>query len=323
MTFLDNLYFLVPYMIASAVPLAIVALGALYSERSGVVNIALEGIMLMGAYVGAVVMSSLEKTDMSTQLIALIGLGVGGIIGLIFSLAHAFASINMKANQIISATALNMFAPAFAIFVNRTFSAQQTQRVLFDRSYRIAEIPLLGKIPFIGDLFFKGAFLSTFLGILIFAIATIILYKTKWGLRLRACGENPHAADSLGINIYKVRYAGVMVSGLLAGMGGVVFVLSFASAFNATVSGYGFLALAVLIFGNWKPGRIIMASVFFGSMIIIANSYTVIPFLNDLKLPSEVYSIVPYAATLIVLAFVSKNSAAPRAAGEPYDPGKR
>jgi simple sugar transport system permease protein len=382
-------YFIVPLIIASTVPLALVALGALYSERSGVVNIALEGIMLMGAYVGAVVIKQLEPTGVPVSLnlfssvlfglfigyvlyilyqmlihrlgkeallentsiqigtyavlaligtvimylvlsnavqnvqVALVGLLVGATVGAVFSMAHAFASINMKANQIISATALNMFAPAFAIFMNRTFSSNGTQKVTIMESYRIAEVPVLGQIPFIGDLFFQGVYLSTLLGIIIFVTLVIILFKTKFGLRLRSCGENPHAADSLGINIFKIRYAGVIISGALAGMGGVIFVLSFAANFNATVSGFGFLALAVLIFGNWKPSRIILAALFFATMRVISSTYSVIGFLNNLNLNSELYSMLPYVATLIVLAFVSKNSAAPKAAGEPYDPGKR
>ena len=324
LSFLEILYFLLPLVIASTVPLALVALGGLFSERSGVVNIALEGIMLMGAYVGAVVIKALESNpNLPDQSIAFIGLLVGAAVGIVFSLLHAFASINMKANQIISATALNMFAPAFAIFINRTFSAAGTQKVTILRSYRVADVPLLGDIPFIGDILFQGAYLSTLLGIIIFTIAVIILYKTRIGLRLRSCGENPHAADSLGINIYKIRYLGVMTSGALAGMGGVIFVLSFAANFNATVSGFGFLALAVLIFGNWKPQRIILAALFFAFMRVISSTYSIIPALNALQLDSEWYSMLPYLATLVVLAFVSKNSAAPKAAGEPYDPGKR
>jgi ABC-type uncharacterized transport system permease subunit len=477
LTFAEIIYFIIPLVIASTVPLTLVATGALYSERSGVVNIALEGIMLMGAYVGAVVIKQLEVTGVNAVLVilisvmfglfigylifiavqwvlnkfkvdldysknqikwpiygasaaigfimmflimnnagqniqvAMVGLLVGAMVGTVFSLFHAYAAVNMKANQIISATALNMFAPAFAIFVNRTFSSEGTQKVTIQESYRIQEVPMLSEIPSIGgmiiekwyfvllalglvflvkflldltnqkkiddtltffkelvkkklfivlasiagfmaliygitmavnpteasflyklnaminlnigDLIFKGAYLSTLLGVIIFAVAVIVLYKTKFGLRLRSCGENPQAADSLGINIYKIRYSGVLVSGALAGMGGVIFVLSFASNFNATVSGFGFLALAVLIFGNWKPNRIIMAALFFAFMRVIANTYSVIPFLNNLELDSEIYSMLPYLATLIVLAFVSKNSAAPKAAGEPYDPGKR
>ncbi len=322
MSFAEIMYFILPLVIASAVPLALVALGALFSERSGVINIALEGIMIMGGFVGAVTILLLEENaHLPIQLVALIGLLVGGIVGIIFSLLHAFAAINMKANQIISATALNMFAPAFAIFTARIVFG--TQRVPIDDSYIIHEVPLLSKIPVIGDIFFQGVYLSTLLGVIIFIVAVTILYKTKQGLRLRSCGENPQAADSLGINIYKLRYVGVIVSGALAGIGGVIFVLSFSTSFNATVAGFGFLALAVLIFGNWNPKRIIMAALFFGFMRVISSTKSVIPVLNNLGLDDEIYLMLPYVATLIVLAFVSKNSAAPRAAGEPYDPGKR
>ena len=321
MSFADIIYFILPLVIASAVPLSLVALGGLFSERSGVVNIALEGIMIMGAFVGALTINYLElNTPLPIQLIAIIGLTIGAIIGVLFSLFHAFASINMKANQVISGTALNMFAPAFAIFTARIIFG--TQRVPIENSY-LMNIPILQDIPIIGDIFFKGAYISTFIGIIIFIIAVIVLYKTKQGLRLRSCGENPQAADSLGINIYKLRYVGVMVSGALAGMGGVIFVLSFSTNFNASVAGFGFLALAVLIFGNWNPKRIIMAALFFGFMRVISSTKAVIPFLNDLHLEDEIYLMLPYIATIIVLAFVSKNSAAPLAAGEPYDSGKR
>ncbi|XMB87362.1 ABC transporter permease [Mycoplasmatota bacterium WC44] len=319
---MDVVYFVIQLAIASTVPLAIVAFGALFSERSGVVNIALEGIMLMGGFVGAVVISALEH-QLPIQIVAFIGLLVGATVGIIYSLLHAYASINMKSNQIISATALNMFAPAFAIFMARTFTAAGTQKITLDKAYKIKEVPFLADIPVIGDIFFKQAFVSTYIGIAIFVVATLVLYRTKFGLRLRSCGENPHAADSLGINIYKIRYAGVMISGALAGMGGVIFVLSFANDFNATVSGFGFLALAVLIFGQWHPGKILIAAVFFGLMRVISSAYAAIGFLDKLQLPSEIYSMIPYIATLIVLAFVSKKSAAPLAAGTPYDPGKR
>ena len=319
---MEVLYFILQLTIASTIPLALVAFGALFSERSGVVNIALEGIMLMGGFVGAVVIALIE-TSVSPQLTVLIGISTGALVGMVYSLLHAYAAINMKSNQIISATALNLFAPAFAVFMARTFTAAGTQKISLEGTYKIREVPYLSEIPIIGDIFFKQAFLSTYIGIAIFIVATIVLYKTKFGLRLRACGENPHAADSLGINIYKIRYAGVMISGALAGMGGVLFVLSFANDFNATVSGFGFLALAVLIFGQWHPGKIIAAALFFGLMRVVSSAHAAIEFLDPLNLPGEIYSMIPYVATLVVLAFVSKNSAAPLAAGTPYDPGKR
>ncbi|MGM0435918.1 MAG: ABC transporter permease [Bacillota bacterium] len=319
---MNLLYFLVPLFLASAVPLAVVALGGLFSERSGVINIALEGIMVMGGFVGIMFIRFLENaTDLPMQIIALLGLFVGLITGVVFSVAHAFASINMKANQIISATALNLFAPAVAIFTARML--WQTDRVVISGNYRIEEVGFLADIPLLGPLFFQNTYLSTFIGVALFIGATIVLYKTRLGLRLRSCGENPHAADSLGVNVLKMRYVGVLVSGAMAGMGGVIFVLSFATRFDANVAGFGFLALAVMIFGQWRPKRIIVAALFFATMRVIGSAYSGIGFLSDLPIASDVYRMLPYVATLIVLAFASKYSQAPAAAGEPYDVGKR
>ncbi|MFW6318813.1 MAG: ABC transporter permease [Bacillota bacterium] len=318
-----DFYFIIPLIIASFIPLSLVAMGALYSERSGVVNIALEGIMVMGGFVGVLVMRNLESTDMSVQMIAVVGLFVGGIIGIAFSFFHAYAAINVKANQIISATALNLFAPALAIFTAKIINDDNSRRIVLEENYRIDSVPLLGEIPIIGDLFFKGAYLSTYIGIALFALATLILFKTRLGLRIRSCGENPHAADSLGINIYKIRYVGVLTSGFFAGMGGVIYVLSFANRYEASVVGFGFLALAVLIFGQWHPKKILYAALFFATMRVIGSVYTSIDILDRLPLSSDMYRMVPYIATLIVLALASKSSRAPRAVGEPYDPGQR
>ncbi len=316
------IYFLFPLVIASMVPLALVALGALFSERSGVINIALEGIMVMGGFVGIMAIRYLEQNSvMHMQAIALTGLLVGAAAGLVFSCFHAFASIHMKSNQIISATALNLFAPALAIFVARTIFL--SRRIVISGNYLIREVPVLSEIPVLGPLLFTRSYISTYLGIVIFIVLSIILYKTRLGLRIRSCGENPHAADSLGVNIYKIRYIGVLISGALAGMGGVIFVLSFATRFDGTVVGFGFLALAVLIFGQWRPSRILYAAFFFAFMRVIASTYSGIPVLQDINLPSEVYRMLPYIATLVVLSFASKRSRAPRAAGEPYDAGKR
>jgi len=319
---LSVIHFLFPLVLASMVPLALVAMGALYSERSGVINIALEGIMVMGGFIGIMTIRYLENaTTMHLQLIALIGLLVGAAAGFVFSFFHAYASINMKSNQIISATALNLFAPALAIFVSRTLFL--SRRVVISGNYLIREVPVLSDIPVLGPLLFTRAYLSTYVGTAIFIVLSIILYKTRLGLRLRSCGENPQAADSLGVNIYKIRYVGVLVSGALAGMGGVIFVLSFATRFDGTVVGFGFLALAVLIFGQWHPLKILYAAFFFAAMRVISSTYSGIPVLQDLQLPSEVYRMLPYVATLVVLSFASKRSRAPKAAGEPYDAGKR
>ncbi len=319
---INVIYFLVPLIIASAVPLSLVALGGLFSESTGVINIALEGIMVMGGFLGIIIMRVLlQQGTLSLQTIAFIGLFVGGLAGGLYAFLHAFAAINMRSNQIISATALNMFAPALSVFMARIYFG--TSNVNLGGNYLIRSVPILSNIPVIGPLFFTNAFLSTYLGILIFLVAITVLYKTRLGLRLRSCGENPHAADSLGINIYKIRYIGVIISGVLAGMGGVIFVLSFATRFSGTVIGFGFLALAVMIFGQWNPKKIVLAALFFATIRVIASAYTSIPGLRDANLPSEIYNMLPYIATLVVLAFASKNSRAPKAIGEPFDQGKR
>ncbi len=313
-------YFIFQQTMFFAIPLLIVALGGMFSERSGVVNIALEGIMTMGAFT-SILFLNLTADSLSGQGQLLIAIVIAMGTGALFSALHAYAAINMKADQTISGTALNMFAPAFAIFIARII--QGVQQIQFANTFRIDSVPVLGAIPFIGDLFFKNTYLTTFIGLAILVIASIVLYKTKFGLRLRACGEHPHAADAAGINVYRMQYAGVLISGALAGLGGLVFVVPTSTNFNATVSGYGFLALAVLIFGQWKPVKIMGASLFFGLTKAIAASYSGIPFLSNLGVPSYLFKMIPYIATLVVLIFTSKNSMAPRASGVPYDKGQR
>ena len=313
-------YFIFQQTMFFSIPLLIVALGGMFSERSGVVNIALEGIMTMGAFT-SILFINLTGNSMSGQGQLLIAIVIAMVTGVVFSLFHAYAAINMKADQTISGTALNMFAHAFAIFVARII--QGVQQIQFNNTFRIESVPVLGSIPVIGDLFFKNTYITTYIGIAILILSTIVLYKTRFGLRLRACGEHPQAADAAGVNVYRMQYAGVMISGALAGLGGLVFVVPTSTNFNASVAGYGFLALAVLIFGQWKPIRIMWASLFFGLTKAVAAAYSGIPFLNNMGIPSYLYKMIPYIATLIVLIFTSKNSQAPRASGVPYDKGAR
>jgi simple sugar transport system permease protein len=251
----------------------------------------------------------------------IIAILVAALAGMIYSLLHAYASVNMKANQVISGTALNMFAPAFATFVARMI--QNAKEINFVNTFRIESVPLLGKIPVLGPLLFQNTYITTYLGLVILAVSAFVLFKTKFGLRLRSCGEHPQAADSVGINVYRMRYAGVLISGALAGLGGLIFVVPTSTSFSATVSGYGFLALAVLIFGQWNPKRILIAAFFFGFMKTIAATYSGIPLLQDLNVSKYIYKMIPYIATLFVLALTSKNSQAPKAEGIPYDQGKR
>lgn len=317
------IYFLFAQTLLFAIPLMVVALGGMFSERSGVINIALEGIMILGGFAGVFFINFMQANQiLSGQVLLIVALLVAGLIGGLFSLLHAFASIHLKADQTISGTALNLFAPALGLFIAKTVQ-DGVQSVMFENQFRIAEVPLLSKIPVIGDLFFNNCYLTTFIGIGLLIVSYVFLMKTRTGLRLRSCGENPQASDAAGISVYKMRYLGVVISGVLAGMGGLIYILPISTEFNCNVAGYGFLALAVLIFGNWKPWRIAGAAFFFGATKTIAYTYNPVPFLAALSLPATTYKLIPYVATLILLAFTSKNSAAPRAEGEPFDKGKR
>ncbi|MDO4678644.1 MAG: ABC transporter permease [Blautia sp.] len=317
---MNVLYFIIQQTMYFAIPLLIVAIGAMYSERSGVINIALEGIMVMGAFVGIFFINIFQER-ISGQMLLILAVLIAGAVGGIFSLLHAFASINMKADQTISGTALNMFAPAFAIYAARMI--QGSQQIPFTDTFYIAKVPVLGSIPVIGPMFFQNCYITTFIGIGIFLVAAFVIKKTRFGLRLRACGEHPGAADSVGVNVGRIRYAGVIISGVLAGIGGLVFVVPTSTNFNATVAGYGFLAIAVLIFGQWRSNKIFMAAFFFGIMKTLASAYSAIPVLKSLPIPNEIYKTIPYVATLVVLIFSSRKSQAPRAEGIPYDKGSR
>ena len=319
---MDVIYFLVQQMMFFSIPLLIVALGGMFSERSGVVNIALEGIMVAGAFSSIFMITQLQDT-MSGQGLLLIAIVVAAVTGMAFSLLHAYAAINLRSNQVISGTALNMIAPAAAVYLARMLQPNGVQQVQFINTFRMEKVPVLGDIPVLGPLLFQNSYITTYIGLAIFGASAFVLYRTRFGLRLRACGEHPQAADSVGINVYRMRYAGVLISGALAGLGGLVYVIPTSTNFNATVGGYGFLALAVLIFGQWKPLRIFAAAFFFGLMKTLASAYSGIPFLRDLGIPSDIYKMVPFIATLVVLAFTSKRSQGPRANGIPYDKGAR
>ena len=317
---MNIIYFLIQQTMFFSIPLLIVALGGLFSERSGVINIALEGIMVMGAFI-SIGFINVFQDRLSGQGLFLLAFLVAAVAGALFSLLHAFASVNLKADQTISGTALNMFAPAFALFMARM--VQGKSQVPFTDTFHIEKVPVLGDIPVIGPMFFQNCYLSTYIGILIFIAASVLISRTRFGLRLRACGEHPQAADSVGINVYKIRYAGVLISGVLAGVGGLIFVIPTSTNFNASVAGYGFLALAVLIFGQWRTKGILGAAFFFGILKTLASAYSGIPVIKDLPIPNEIYKMLPYVVTLIVLAFSSGKSKAPKAEGIPYDKGSR
>ena len=308
-----------PYAIAFTIPLLIVALGGLFCERSGIVNIGLEGLMIIGSFAGGLTISMLQDRFGTTTWTIYVGLLAAVVAGAVFSLLHAFASINLQADQTISGTAINMIAAGLTIFLARNITG--SGNIVLTVGLTKQNIKGLSNIPILGPLFFTNSYSTTWLVLLILGICTYLLYKTSFGLRLRACGEHPHAADAAGVNVKRMRYLGVIISGAFAGLGGGIYLVTFAGEFNGSVSGLGFLAIAALIFGQWKPLGILGATLFFGFASTISNVSQVIPGLATI--PPVLLKIFPYVITLIALIIFSKTTRAPKAAGEPFDPGKR
>ena len=310
---------LLQYTIIFASVLCLVALGGCFSEHSGVVNLGLEGIMVIGALGGALTMSMLPAGTSAFMTVILTTL-FSVLAGMLFSCLLAVASINFKADQTLIGTALNLLATAAAtVFVRAMNTAINPDNVSSSIQYIQ---PKQAFLKYIGSFEFSWFML---MAVVLLIISYIVLYKTRFGLRLMACGENPQAADSVGINVYKMRWAGVLISGFLGGLGGIVYITAGVSEwkFEMGVAGFGFLALAVMIFGQWKPTRIAGAALLFGLFRALSNVYTGIPFLAAMHIPSTVYNMLPYIISLIVLAFTSKNSRAPKAEGIPYDKGMR
>lgn len=310
---------LLQYTLIFASVLLLVALGGCFSEHSGVINIGLEGIMVLGALGGALVMKYMPA-DSPAILIILATLLGAVLLGVLFSVLLAVACINFKADQTIVGTAMNMLGVAAAtVIVKAINTAENPDNVSSTIQYIDAKKAFLVNL---GSFEFNWFML---IAVLFLVLAYIVLYKTKFGLRLCACGEHPQAADSVGINVYKMRWAGVLISGVLGGLGGICYILAGVSEwkFENGVAGFGFLALAVMIFGQWKPTRIALAALLFGMFRALSNVYTGFSFLTALNIPSTVYNMLPYIISLIVLAFTSQKSRAPKAEGIPYDKGSR
>ena len=311
---------LIQYTLIFASVLMLVALGGCFAERSGVINIGLEGIMVIGALGGALVLKFMP-VSVGAPVMVITTVIVSALFGLVFSLLLAVAAINFKADQTITGTAMNMLATAAATVAVKAMNtaASGGNDVSSDISYTRTKDLLLVHVG--------GFELNWFMlvAVLCLIAAYVALYKTRFGLRLRACGEHPQAADSVGINVYRMRYAGVLISGLLGGLGGIVYITAGVSVwkFENGVAGFGFLALAVMIFGQWKPTRIALAALLFGLFRALSNVYAGFPFLAQMNIPGSVYNMMPYIISLVVLAFTSKNSRAPKAEGIPYDKGQR
>lgn len=347
-----SMVFLIRQTLIYAVPLMIVALAGIYAERSGVINLALEGHMIFGAFIGVLFVRLVQQWGwfeaayeagnwLTLQGFVLLTMLVSAVLGALFSLLLAFAAINLRADQTVGGTALNLLAPALVLFFIRLIAQQNTLQMATgdSASWFMLKKSMFGygrndEVGFLFDTFVHKVYPATYVCILIFIVMSVILYKTRFGLRLRSCGENPQAADSLGIHVFKMRYAGVTISGALAGMGGFVYAMTTTNCTsNGDVAGFGFLALAVMIFGNWKPLSVAGAALLFGLFKCVAASYGSLYYLNgaqekvfflkELGLNTNFYRLLPYLITLIVLAFTSKSSRAPKAEGIPYDKSTR
>ena len=311
---------LLQYTLIFASVLMLVALGGCFAERSGVINIGLEGIMVIGALGGALVMKFLPVA-VGAPVMVITTILAAALFGMLFSLLLAVAAISFKADQTITGTAMNMLATAGATVAVKAMNtaASGGNDVSSDISYVHSKDLFLVRL---GNFEFSWFML---VAVICLVVSYVLLYKTKFGLRLRACGEHPQAADSVGINVYKMRYAGVLISGLLGGLGGIVYITAGVSVwkFEYGVAGFGFLALAVMIFGSWHPLKIALASLLFGFCRALGNVYSGFDFLAAMNIPSVVYNMLPYIISLVVLAFTSKKSRAPKAEGIPYDKGTR
>ena len=316
---------LLTYMLILGIALMLVAFGGMFSERSGVINIGLEGIMVVGGFTALLVLSGLNSLGVPNFVVIIVTLISAIISGMLYSLLLAVVCINFKADQTLVGTALNLLSTSLALILTKRLSGGVSTSIKYNKDAFI--IPLTFKEGLTLNL---NIFL--FIGIFILLLSIFVLYKTKFGLRLRSCGENPSAADSVGINVKKYRYFGVLISGALGGLGAIAYILPTQSFWNSAsgVAGFGFLALAVMIFGQWKPLRIFIVALVFSFFMSLSyiyydcfNALLGIKLTADKGVTKELFSMLPYIASLILLAFSSKKSKAPKAEGIPYDKGAR
>lgn len=319
MGFLDILYFMVPVSIAYAAPLIFTALGGVFSERSGVVNIALEGLMVMGAFIG--ILFNLFFFDTFGSWTPWIALIAAMIVSGVFAILHAVASISFRADQVVSGVAINMLGLAIALFLTKMiFEKGQTDFI--KKAIPNFDMPILSDIPVIGPLFFKGIYGSSILAVVAAIITWYVIYKTPFGLRLRAVGEHPMAADTMGVNVNKIRYTAVIISGALAGIGGAIYSQTMTRDFgHATINGQGFMALAAMIFGKWHPIGAMGAAIFFGFAQALAVVGPSIPLIKEI--PTGYLHALPYIVTILALAGFIGKATGPKANGKPYIKGSR
>lgn len=315
----DLLNSIIPPALFFSAPLIFTALGGVFSERSGIVNIGLEGLMVMGAFVGIVFNLTFASalgawTPWISMLVAMIVSGV-------FAIIHALATVTFRADHVVSGIAINFLALGLGVFLTKQWY-DKGQTDMITKPFYTKTIPYLSDIPIIGSIFFKGIYITSYIAIIVAFVAWFVLYKTSFGLRLRAVGEHPMAADTNGINVSRMRYIAVIISGMLGGLGGSVFAMTIALNFSAsTIVGQGFMSLAAVIFGKWHPLGAMGAALFFGfaqSLSVISSG---VPLLQDV--PQVFLLIAPYVLTVFALAGFIGRAEAPNALGDPYIKGTR
>lgn len=308
-----------------ALPLFIMAIGGIYSEKSGITNLAIEGLQGFGAFTGALaaVLAAGSFSGSSTMpfYIAMVFAVIGGMV---FSLIHALLCIQFKANQVISGVVINILATALTTFltkqINATVFGAASDKFVLGVSSRLT-IPGLSAIPVLGAVF-TNIYPFEIVIVVIAFLAWFVMYQTRFGMHLRACGDNPHAVDAAGIAVGKVRLIAVMISGALSGLGGICFAYSISANFSGNIYvGYGYLAIAALIFGNWRILPTLGACLLFG--FARSGGYRLVQVMEMPSSYQDLVMILPYVLTLLLLIFFSKHNRAPRALGEIYDKGAR
>ncbi|AMO84756.1 ABC transporter permease [Solibacillus sp. FSL K6-1781] len=319
MSFLEVLYFIVPSALLYATPLILTGIGALFSERAGVIGLGVEGLMIVGAFTGIYI--NLEYYADFGKNVIWLALLAALLAGAIFSLIIAVAAVTFRADQTVTGVALNMLAAAITVFlVKLIYGKGQTDMV--SAPLQRFEIPYLSDIPFLGPLLFQNVYSTTIIALVVAVGAWFVLYKMPFGLRIRSVGEHPMAADTMGINVAKMRYIGVMISGALAGVGGASLAMTSSGDFSgSTVAGQGFIAIAAMIFGKWHPLGTLGAALFFGLAQTLSIGGGNIPYIQDI--PPVILQVLPYVLTILALAGFVGKAVAPKASGVPYIKGKR
>lgn len=308
MKMLNSILIAIGITLMYSAPLVFAAIGGVISERSGVTNIGIEGMMSIGAFTGAAV----GYYTVNPWL----GLLCGGIAGGLLALLHAVASVTFRADQTVSGIAINLIGPGVSLFLSRLFFEGATMTKPVPN-----KLPKLFSILGIenSSLGSLNVDITAVLALLLVVIVWFIMYKTKWGLRMRALGEHPAAVDTLGVSVYRSRYLCVIISGILAGIGGASFTLAIISQFTPTaISGQGFIALAAVIFGKWRPFGAYWACLLFGfaqALVVTLGEKAVVP--------SDILAMLPYILTILVLIVFVGRSSAPKASGKPYEKGAR